>query len=143
MVSGQRKSSHAGVDNQRRVEARWHSSLTIHRFRDLLEAITGEWVGHSAVDTAWASRNPDGSWFLDGTMPIIEFKHQLGIEQALPDEDKDRYNTVAGLFLLISGKIPQRGDSVECVGWRLQVAEMIGHRIGRLRAYPVPSAPAK
>ena len=111
--------------------------------RDLLEAITGEWVGHSAVDTAWASRNPDGSWFLDGTMPIIEFKHQLGIEQALPDEDKDRYNTVAGLFLLISGKIPQRGDSVECVGWRLQVAEMIGHRIGRLRAYPVPSAPAK
>ena len=102
--------------------------------RDLLEAITGEWVGLATDDNAWATRQPDGSWLLDGAMPIVEFKHRLGIEQDLPDEDKDRYNTVAGLFMLLLGRLPELGERVPCQGWVLEVTALEGRRIDRLRA---------
>ncbi|MDI9330407.1 MAG: hemolysin family protein [Alphaproteobacteria bacterium] len=102
--------------------------------RDLLEAITGEWVGQAADDNAWATRETDGNWLLDGAMPIIEFKHQLGIEQDLPDESKDRYNTVAGLFLSLLGRLPEVGERVECADWQLEVLALEGRRIDRLRA---------
>ena len=102
--------------------------------RDLLEAITGEWVGLATDDHAWATRQPDGSWLLDGAMPIVEFKNRLGIEQDLPDEDKDRYNTVAGLFMLLLGRLPEQGERVACQGWMLEVTALEGRRIERLRA---------
>lgn len=102
--------------------------------RDLLEAITGEWSAQAAHGQAWASRDAAGVWTLDGAMPIVEFKNQLQIEQTLPDEDKDRYNTVAGLFLSLSGRMPGVGEEVECAGWRLRVLALEGRRIDRLSA---------
>ena len=102
--------------------------------RDLLEAITGEWSAQAAHEQAWASRDAAGVWTLDGAMPIVEFKNQLHIEQTLPEEDKDRYNTVAGLFLSLSGRMPVVGEEVECAGWRLRVVALDGRRIDRLCA---------
>ena len=102
--------------------------------RDLLEAITGEWSAQAAHEQAWASRDAAGVWTLDGAMPIVEFKNQLHIEQTLPEEDKDRYNTVAGLFLSLSGRMPVVGEEVECAGWRLRVVALEGRRIDRLCA---------
>jgi putative hemolysin len=102
--------------------------------RDLLEAITGEWVGLATGDNAWATREADGSWSLDGAMPIMEFKNRLGIEDHLPDEHKDRYNTVAGLFMLLLGRLPELGERVSCLGWSLEVTALQGRRIDRLRA---------
>jgi putative hemolysin len=67
-------------------------------------------------------------------MPIVEFKAQLKIEQALPDEGKDRYNTVAGLFMLLLGRLPDLGERVDCPGWSLEVTALDGRRIDRLRA---------
>ena len=110
--------------------------------RDLLEAITGEWVGPSADDQAWATRQADGSWLLDGAMPIVEFKHRLGIEDDLPDEDKDRYNTVAGLFMSLLGRLPELGERVVCEGWALEVTALEGRRIDRLRAVSAQGADA-
>ncbi len=102
--------------------------------RDLLEAITGEWTGATAQDEAWAHRESDGSWSLDGAMPIVEFKNRLQIDEALPDEGKDRYNTVAGLFMSLSGRLPDLGERVLCAGWSLEVTALEGRRIERLRA---------
>ena len=50
------------------------------------------------------------------------------------DEDKDRYNTVAGLFLSLLGRLPSVGEKVDCAGWTLQVLALDGRRIDRLRA---------
>ena len=99
--------------------------------RDLLEAITGEWLGQNPAEDAWANRDAMGYWTLDGAMPIIEFKNRLQIDQTLPDEDKDRYNTVAGLFLSLLGRLPSVGEKVDCAGWTLQVLALDGRRIDR------------
>ena len=110
---------------------------------DLLEAITGEWVGHIGTEDVWASRQVDGSWQLDGAMPIIEFKNRLIIEQELPDEDKERYNTVGGLFTWLSGRLPEVGEEVTCAGWLLKVTALQGRRIDRLSARSTQGADAE
>jgi len=65
--------------------------------RDLLEAITGEFGAPSDED-AWAIRREDGSWLLDGLIPVPEFKDRLGLKE-LPEEDRGRYNTLAGMIM--------------------------------------------
>lgn len=97
--------------------------------RDLLEAITGEWLAATRHDEAWATPREDGSWLLDGTMPVTEFKTRLGIQDDLPDEDRGRYNTLAGLILFLLGHLPQRGERVVCQGWELEVQTLEGRRI--------------
>ncbi|MFD1712089.1 HlyC/CorC family transporter [Ottowia sp. GY511] len=102
--------------------------------RDLLEAITGELKPGAHMD-AWATPQGDGAWILDGMMPVSELKSRLDID-ALPLEDKGRYNTVAGLLLSISGHLPSVGDEVEIEDWVFQVVEMEGRRIERVLARP-------
>ncbi len=104
---------------------------------DMLEAITGELSPQTAVD-AWATEQSDGSWLLDGAMPVPELKARLDIKDDLPDEDKGRYNTVAGLMQTVAGDLLAVGDAVNCAGWRFEVLALDGRRIDRVRITPAP-----
>ena len=99
---------------------------------DMLEAITGELQPGAQVD-AWATRRPDGSWLIDGVMPVAELKTRLDIKE-LPDEDKGRYNTVAGLLQSVSGRLLATTDKVECAGWVFEVVDLDGKRIDKVLA---------
>ena len=99
--------------------------------RDLLEAITGELLQATVTDEPWAMQRDDGSWLIDGLMPVSEFKARLQIRE-LPDEGRDIYNTVAGLVMAISGDLPRVGDRVECGEWQLEVVDLDGRRIDKL-----------
>ena len=107
---------------------------------DLLEAITGELSPERPVD-AWATRQDDGSWRVDGAMPVAELKARLDIEQ-LPDEDKGRYNTVAGLMQTEAGQLLVQGEHVDCAGWRFEVLKLEGRRIDQVRISPLVRAVA-
>jgi putative hemolysin len=102
--------------------------------RDLLEAITGE-LQVATHDEAWARERPDGVWELDGLMPVSELRARLGIRE-LPEEDRGRYNTVAGLLMFVSGQLPEVGERIDCAGWCFEVAALEGKRIDRVLAYP-------
>lgn len=99
---------------------------------DLLEAITGELQGDTHPD-AWAVQRADGSWLLDGVMPVAELKARLEIKD-LPDPAKGRYNTVAGLLQTAAGRLLATGDCVECAGWRFEVLDLDGKRIDKVLA---------
>ena len=99
---------------------------------DLLEAITGELQPGMQSD-AWATRREDGSWLLDGLMPISELKARLDIRE-LPEEDRGRYNTVAGLLMSVSGSLPAAGERIECGDWVFEVVDLDGKRIDRVLA---------
>lgn len=107
---------------------------------DLLEAITGELSPERPVD-AWATKLEDGSWRIDGAMPVAELKARLGID-ALPDEDKGRYNTVAGLMQSEAGRLLAQGEHVDGAGWRFEVVKLEGRRIDQVRVRPLPEGPA-
>ncbi|MDI1270651.1 MAG: hemolysin family protein [Polaromonas sp.] len=97
---------------------------------DMLEAITGELQPGAQVD-AWATRRADGSWLIDGVMPVSELKARLDIRE-LPDEDRGRYNTVAGLLQSVSGRLLGTGDLVDAAGWRFEVLDLDGKRIDKV-----------
>ncbi len=106
---------------------------------DLLEAITGELQPTTQVE-AWATQREDGSWLLDGLMPVNELKARLGIDD-LPDEDKGRYNTVAGLLMAVSGRLPDIGERIESAGWQFEVVDVDGRRIDKVLAAPAQIRP--
>lgn len=106
--------------------------------RDLLEAITGELLQATVSDEPWAMQREDGSWLVDGLMPVSEFKARLQIRE-LPDEERDIYNTVAGLVMAISGHLPQVGERVECGDWLLEVVDLDGRRIDKVLVSALPA----
>ena len=103
---------------------------------DLLEAITGELQPGAQAD-AWATRRDDGSWLLDGLMPVNELKARLDIRD-LPEEDRGRYNTVAGLLMSVSGHLPEAGERIECGDWVFEVVDLDGKRIDKVLAVSRP-----
>jgi putative hemolysin len=100
--------------------------------RDLLEAITGELHSEETLD-AWALANDDGSWVLDGAMPVAEIKARLELK-ALPEESRQLYNTLAGLMFYMAGRLLFEGQSVDVLGWRLTVLALQGRRIQKVAA---------
>jgi len=103
--------------------------------RDLLEAITGELQPGVQTD-AWATEREDGAWELDGLMPVSELRARLGIRE-LPDEDRGRYNTLAGLLLSVSGRLPGVGERIECAEWQFEVIALEGRRVDKVLARPL------
>jgi putative hemolysin len=109
--------------------------LGIVTLRDVLEAITGEFRSGRAEDQ-WAVMRDDGSWLLDGLMPIPELKDRLGLK-ALPEEE--RYHTVSGLLMMLLGRLPQTGDKSDWDGWRFEIVDMDGKRIDKVLASALKS----
>jgi putative hemolysin len=101
--------------------------------RDLLEAITGELVQTASPQDVWAIQREDGSWLLDGLMPVQELKSRLEIDE-LPLEDKGIYNTLAGLIMYLVGNLPKEGEVIQSLGWRFEVVDMDGRRIDKVLA---------
>jgi putative hemolysin len=109
--------------------------LGIVTLRDVLEAITGEFRSARAEDQ-WAVMREDGSWLLDGLMPIPELKDRLGLK-ALPEEE--RYHTLSGLLMMLLGRLPQTGDRTDWDGWRFEIVDMDGKRIDKVLAAALKS----
>ncbi len=100
--------------------------------QDLLEAITGEFKPQHAED-AWAVQRDDGSWLLDGNIPIPELKDLLSL-RTVPEEDKQHYHTLAGMLLLEMGRVPQTSEHITWEGWKLEVVDMDAKRIDKVLA---------
>ena len=103
--------------------------------RDLLEAIAGEFKP-ATTDEAWAVPRADGSWFLDGIIPVPELKDCLKL-QTVPQEELGRYNTLSGMMMLLLMRLPKTGDIVIWEGWRFEVADMDGRRIDKVLAQKI------
>ncbi|MCU0842489.1 MAG: hemolysin family protein [Thiobacillaceae bacterium] len=107
--------------------------VTLH---DVLESVTGEFTPSDHED-AWAVQREDGSWLLDGLIPIPELKDQLALK-AVPEEEKGRYHTLSGMVMWLLGRLPQTGDIATWESWRLEVVDMDGKRIDKVLASPIP-----
>lgn len=105
--------------------------------QDLLEAVTGDLSAPGGGD-AWAVQREDGSWLLDGTIPIPELKDRLQIAQ-LPEEDAGRYHTVSGMMMLLLGRVGVTGDRVQWENWTFEIVDMDEKRIDKVLAIRIES----
>jgi putative hemolysin len=100
--------------------------------RDLLEAITGELKPQQMTD-AWATHQADGSWLLDGLMPINELKARLELKQ-LQGEEKGLFNTLGGFIFAELGYLPKAGDILISDDWEFEIISLEGKRIDKVIA---------
>ena len=102
---------------------------------DVLEAIVGDIPALDDEGEPDAVQRDDGSWLLDGMMSVDELQMLLDLDE-LP-EDADDYDTVGGLFMAQSGRIPAVGDKFEWQGLRFEVVDMDGHRVDKVLITPL------
>lgn len=75
-------------------------------------------------------KRSDGSYLVDGSMPIDEFAEalELNVEQF----SREDYDTVAGFVLHRTGTIPKAGDTIEWPPLSIEVVDMDGKRIDKV-----------
>ena len=108
---------------------------------DLLEAIVGDIAGADTEGEQRVVRRPDGSWLLDGLLPIGELKELLNIGE-LPNEDAADYQTLGGMVMHQLGRIPAIADTFDWQKYRFEVVDMDGKRIDRVLVSPLETPAA-
>jgi putative hemolysin len=107
--------------------------------QDLIEAITGEFHPRDPR-TSWAMQRDDGSWLLDGHIPVPELKDRLQLK-TVPEEERGRYHTLSGMIMWLTGRLPRVSDKVDWENWRLEIVDMDGKTIDKVLATRIEEAP--
>ena len=107
--------------------------------QDMLEAVTGEFVPRNLEDS-WAIQRQDGSWLLDGLIPVPELKDTLELK-CVPEEDKGLYHTLSGLMMWLLGRMPRTGDIMTWESWTLEIVDLDGQRIDKVLATKLSDVP--
>lgn len=98
---------------------------------DVLETIIGDLSSLDNKGEAEIVRREDGSYLLDGLLPIDEFKDLFDIDE-LPEEEKVGFQTVGGFIINQLGSIPTTGQRFQWQGLRFEVVDMDQHRVDKV-----------
>ncbi len=100
-------------------------------FMDLLEAIVGDVPEVMDPANPTAVRREDGSWLIDGKLPIETFKQLFEIP-TLPGEAQNYYQTIGGFVMNYLGHIPQTGDRFTWQQLTVEVVDMDWRRVDKV-----------
>jgi putative hemolysin len=95
---------------------------------DILKAIAGELPELGSRERPEALQRPDGSWLIDGHLPIEELQRRLGRRDMIGRD----YHTVAGFVLARLGRIPRASDTLTWRDLKIEVMDMDGVRIDKV-----------
>jgi len=107
---------------------------------DVLAAIVGHMPAVDEPPESQALQREDGSWLLDGMVPVDKFKEIFRIEK-LPGEEKGYYQTLGGFVMMHMERIPSAGQHFEWNGLRFEVLDMDLHRVDKVLVAPARPAP--
>lgn len=113
--------------------------VTIH---DIAESIVGDIPSSGHPPEGPAIQRPDGSWLIDGMLPIDEF-HDLFETGTLPGEGRGYYQTLGGFVMMHLERTPRTGDQFVWDGLRFEVLDMDGHRVDKVLVAPVDAGKKK
>ncbi|MBD1868272.1 HlyC/CorC family transporter [Oculatella sp. FACHB-28] len=102
---------------------------------DVMEVIIGDVPFADQPHESPAIQREDGSWLLDGTLPIEKFKEIFEIEE-IPGEDRGNFQTLGGFVITQLGRIPTSSDHFEWNNLRLEVMDMDGNRVDKVLVMP-------
>jgi putative hemolysin len=95
---------------------------------DILKAIAGELPELGSRERPEATSRSDGSWLIDGHLPIEELQRRLNRRDMVGRD----YHTVAGFVLARLGRIPKAGDTLTWRDLRVEIVDMDGVRIDKI-----------
>jgi putative hemolysin len=102
---------------------------------DILAAIVGDVSAVDAPPEPQALQREDGSWLLDGMVPVEMFKEIFHLEK-LPGEERGYYHTLGGFVMMHMEHIPSAGEHFEWGGLRFEVLDMDVHRVDKVLVAP-------
>jgi putative hemolysin len=97
---------------------------------DIIEEIVGDFDLEPQ-----AMQRQDGSWLLDGMLPIDDFKEIFNL-RSMPHESE--YETLSGFVMMTLGRVPQSTDSFEWNALTFEVMDMDGHRVDKVLVTTLP-----
>ena len=104
---------------------------------DVMTAIVGDLPSSALSEDQDCMRREDGSWLIDGSVPIDRVKSLLLIAQDFPGEKNNSYHTLGGLVIHMLGRIPRETDHFQTMGYRFEVVDMDRNRIDKILVAPV------
>ena len=100
---------------------------------DVLEAIVGDLPDHGPQqEPPSAHRREDGTWLIDATMPVSEFKELIKLDADLPHEEEADFQTLGGFVITQFGRIPKAGDHFEWRNLRFEIIDMDRRRVDKV-----------
>ncbi|MBD2236050.1 MULTISPECIES: hemolysin family protein [Tolypothrix] len=102
---------------------------------DIMSEIVGDVPADPSQDQPQAVQREDGSWLLDGMLPVEEFLEIFDMEEWQPDE-RGSYQTLGGFVITHLGRIPAAADHFEWQGMRFEVMDMDGNRVDKVLVIP-------
>ncbi len=98
---------------------------------DLMAAIVGDLPSVEDQETPLIVQREDGSWLLDGSLDIDEFKDLIA-QKGLPDEATGNFHTLGGFVMHFLGHVPRTGEDFEWGGLRFEVVDMDDTRVDKM-----------
>ena len=99
---------------------------------DVLTSIVGELPSSDTAEEQDIVERTDGSWLVDGGVAIERLKQVLKIEDDLPGEDENAFNTLGGLVMYVLGRIPAVTDQFDAAGYCFEVVDMDKNRVDKM-----------
>jgi putative hemolysin len=100
---------------------------------DVIEEIVGDFEPEPQ-----ATQRQDGSWLLDGMLPVDDFKEIFNFK-SLPHEAE--YETLSGFIMLSLSRLPKAGDYFEWSNLRFEVMDMDDRRVDKVLVTTLPAKP--
>jgi len=108
---------------------------------DVLESIVGAIPNQEEGTSSEIMRRDDGSYLIDGLLPIDELKELFDLDD-LPEEEKVGYQTVSGFVMNQLGTIPSTGQHFDFRNLRIEIVDMDGHRVDKILVNILPEEPS-
>jgi putative hemolysin len=105
---------------------------------DILEAIVGDLPSTEDLDEPPAIRREDGSWLLDGMLPVEDLFDLFGI-RGTRRVSTGSYHTLGGFVIHHLGRIPTSANHFIWQSLRFEVVDMDGNRVDKVLVKPVAS----
>ena len=99
-------------------------------FKDILEAIVGYLPEGAHYTAPSAVMRDDGSWLIDGLMPLHEVEATLGVKKM--DDANAGFHTLAGFLMHHLQHIPVEGEHFDWQGMRFEVVDMDDNRLDKV-----------
>ena len=103
---------------------------------DIMVEIVGDVPSAGELEEPQAVQREDGSWLLDGMLPVDEFFEIFEIDE-IPTDHRGSYQTLGGFVITHLGRIPSAADYFEWESLRFEVMDMDGNRVDKVLVTPM------
>lgn len=103
--------------------------ITLH---DILLELIGDTNNINEPEPAQITAREDNRWNIEGLCSIDDFKEKFDIDDELPEEEHDHYQTMGGFVTSLFGYIPKKGESIQWEDFTFEIARLDRYRIDKI-----------